>query len=35
MLYYKKYKDAVKDCRPGYTTLYNAKMDMWFNGVAF
>ena len=35
MAYYKKFADAAKACQPGYTTLYRAKMNMYYNGVAF
>ncbi len=35
MAYYKKFADARKHCRPGYTTLYCNKMGMYYNGRTF
>lgn len=34
MTYYKKFSDARKHCPAGYVTLYSAKMNMYYNGVA-
>ena len=33
--YYKKYQDAIKARQAGQTTLYSAKMDMYYNATAF
>ena len=34
MAYYKKFKDAVKARQEGQVTLYSAKMNRYYNGVA-
>ena len=34
-IYCKKFAEARKNCAPGYTTLYCAKMNAYYNGVAF